>query len=107
METRRGDDPMSQHAMEQMLGKLVMDGEFRDAFFRDPAEASREAEIELSGDELDMLARIPPGALGAFKRYLDRKLASGGGAEDPDYQVSLGGTARRVGMGARARRSTL
>ena len=30
----------NQHAMEQALGKLVMDGEFRDAFFRDSAAAS-------------------------------------------------------------------
>ena len=72
---------MSQHAMEQTLGKLLMDVGFRDAFFRDPAKASGQAGIELTGGELNILARIPPGALVAFKRYLDRKWASGGAAE--------------------------
>jgi hypothetical protein len=67
---------MSQHAMERTLGKLVMDFGFRDAFFRDPAKASLQAGIELTGDELDILASIPPGALVAFKGYLDRKWAS-------------------------------
>jgi hypothetical protein len=81
MESASDEDPMSQHAMEQTLGKLVMDLEFRDAFFWDPATASRQAGIELTGGELDILARIPAGALAAFKRYLDRKWASGGAAE--------------------------
>jgi hypothetical protein len=62
---------MSRPAMERTLGKLVMDACFRDSFFRDPVAASRAAGIELT--ERDALARIPPGALAAFRRYLDGK----------------------------------
>ena len=45
-----------------------MDFGFRDAFFRDPANASRQAGIELTGGEFNILARIPPGALVASVR---------------------------------------
>jgi quercetin dioxygenase-like cupin family protein len=41
----------NQQAMEQALGKLVMDGGFRDAFFGDPAVASEAAGIPLSDRE--------------------------------------------------------
>ncbi len=59
--------------MEQALGKLVIDGGFRDAFFRDPAVASEAAGIPLTDRERRALTRIRPGALAAFKRYLDSK----------------------------------
>ena len=64
---------MSRQAMEQALGKLVMDVEFRDAFFSDAAEATRHAGIEITEHERDTLALIRPGALAAFKRYLDQR----------------------------------
>jgi hypothetical protein len=60
-------------AMEQALGKLVMDDDFRDAFFVDPDAASRAVNIELTERERNALARIRPGALAAFRSYLDRK----------------------------------
>ena len=63
----------SQHAMEQALGKLVIDGGSRDAFFRDPAVASEAAGIPLTDRERSALTRIRPGALAAFQRYLDAK----------------------------------
>jgi hypothetical protein len=64
---------MSRQAMEQALGKLVMDGGFRDAFFRDPTVASEAAGIPLTEYERSALTRIRPGALAAFQRYLDDK----------------------------------
>ena len=64
---------MSQPAMEQALGKLVLDVGFRDAFFRDPAAASLAAGIQLTDQERGALERIRPGALAAFQRYLDGK----------------------------------
>jgi hypothetical protein len=50
-----------------------MDGRFRDAFFIDPAMAREAAEIPLTDRERTALARIRPGALAAFQRYLDVK----------------------------------
>ena len=64
---------MSRQAMEQALGKLVMDGDFRDAFFRDPTGASEAAGLPLTEHERSALTRIRPGALAAFQRYLDDK----------------------------------
>jgi hypothetical protein len=60
--------------MEQSLGKLTMDAAFRDAFFRDPLAASLAAGIQLTDQERNALGRIAPGALAAFRRYLDEKL---------------------------------
>jgi hypothetical protein len=64
---------MNQQAMEQALGKLVMDRGFRDAFFRDPAATSEKAGIRLTDHEWGALTRIRPGALAAFERYLRSK----------------------------------
>ncbi len=64
---------MSRQAMEQALGKLVMDVGFRDAFFRDPMAASLAAGLQLTDQERRALERIRPGALAAFQRYLDGK----------------------------------
>ena len=64
---------MSRQAMEQALGKLVMDVGFRDAFFRDPTAARLAAGIQLTDQECSALRRIRPGALAAFQRYLDGK----------------------------------
>jgi hypothetical protein len=64
---------MNQQAMEQALGKLIIDGEFRDAFFSDPTVASEAAGSSHSDRERKALTRIRPGALAAFQRYLDAK----------------------------------
>ena len=64
---------MSRQAMEQALGKLVMDLAFREAFFRDPLAASLAAGLQLTKQELSALGDIRPGALAAFRRYLDGK----------------------------------
>ena len=64
---------MNQQAMEQALGKLVMDRGFREAFFRDPSAASEAAGLRLTDPECSALTRIRPGALAAFARYLHAK----------------------------------
>jgi hypothetical protein len=68
---------MNQHAMEQALGKLVLDGDFRDAFFRDPLEASVAAGIALTDGERKALTQIRAVALAAFQRYLGARLVGG------------------------------
>jgi hypothetical protein len=68
---------ISRPAMERALGKLVLEAGFRDAFFSDRVVAAREANIELTDRERDALACIRPGALAAFRRYLDAKWTLG------------------------------
>jgi len=64
---------MSRQAVEQALGKLVLDCEFRAAFFHDPPRAAHHAGLDLTDGERETLALIRPGALAAFNQYLDRK----------------------------------
>jgi hypothetical protein len=61
--------------MEHALGKLVLDGDFRAAFFRDPLEASVAAGLALTDGERLALTQIRAGALAAFQRYLGARLA--------------------------------
>ena len=49
---------MSRQAMEQALGKLVIDVGFREAFFRDPIAASMAAGIHLTDQERSALGRL-------------------------------------------------
>jgi hypothetical protein len=64
---------VNRQAMEQTLGELVLDEQFRSVFFADPAVATRCAGIDLGEHEREQLTLIRPGALAAFKRYLDQK----------------------------------
>ena len=59
--------------MERGNRPLVLDCEFRAAFFSDPSLAAHHAGLDLTDGERETLALIRPGALAAFKQYLDRK----------------------------------
>lgn len=65
---------MSQRAVERTLGKLVTDEGFRDDFFRDPASATAHAGLELTGEELDAISRIPRTALAALGSRIDGRI---------------------------------
>lgn len=65
---------MSQRAVEQAVGKLVTDEEFRAAFFENPLEASLAAGLELTLDELGALKTIGCEALGALCARLDDRI---------------------------------
>jgi hypothetical protein len=65
---------MSQRAVEQAVGKLVTDEGFREAFFRDPGPASREAGLDLSRAEIAALFGIPRDALRTFCACLDDRI---------------------------------
>ena len=86
---------ISRPPMERALGKVVLDADFRDTFFSDPVVATREANIELTDRERDALACIRPGALAAFRRYLDANWTLGlpapRKAPDPCQANALGG----------------
>ena len=72
-----GPPPIARPAVERTLGKLVMDADFRESFFRDPPGTLRAADLDLTEHECRALMRIPPGALAAFRRYLDGRWTSG------------------------------
>jgi ribosomally synthesized peptide len=65
---------MSQRGVEQMLGKLVTDEGFRDAFHADPDAATRDAGLVPAGHETAALRRIPAEALDAFAAQLDGRI---------------------------------
>ena len=66
---------MSQQAVERTLGKLVTDLIFRDGFYKDPAGASTSIGLELSGEELRALSRLPLTAISRFSLFLDDRIA--------------------------------
>ena len=65
---------MSQAAVEQTLGKLATDAQFRARFFANPAAATWEAGLKLSPNELDALARLSRDSLGRFSEGLDARI---------------------------------
>jgi hypothetical protein len=66
---------VTQQAVEQALGKLVADEEFRVRFFTEPAQACRDAGLVLSAVELEALARLPREALDRFGEDIDARIS--------------------------------
>ncbi len=65
---------MSQRAVEQVVGKLLTDEEFRHWFFEDPLRSSVLSGLELSPEELAALVRIPRADLAGLGRRFDEKI---------------------------------
>ena len=65
---------MSQRVVEQVLGRLVTDEAFREAFFRDPDAATRAYARELTAAEIDALRQVPRGALATLCDRLDDRI---------------------------------
>src|SRR2546427_11346829 len=62
---------VSQNAVEQTLGKLATDEEFRARFFENPAAATWEAGLPLSPIELEALSGLSRAAIARFSQSLD------------------------------------
>jgi hypothetical protein len=67
-------DGMSQRAVEQVLGKLLTDEGFREAFFADPEGTASRSGLTLSATELDGLRAVSPRALATLCACLDSRL---------------------------------
>ncbi len=65
---------MSQCAVEQVLGKLLTDEEFRHQFFEDPHRVCFLFGLKLSPVELEAVMRIPRPTLAALSRRLDDRI---------------------------------
>lgn len=65
---------MTQHAVEQTIGKLATDADFRTRFFSNPAAVSWEAGLRLSPVELDALSALPRAAITRFAENLDPRI---------------------------------
>ena len=65
---------MSQRAVEQILGKLLTDEEFRRRFFEDPECACFLSGVELSPVELEAVMRTPRTPLAALSQRLDDRI---------------------------------
>jgi hypothetical protein len=65
---------MSQRAVEQLLGRLLTDEEFRGRFFEEPQCACYASGFELTPVELHALRRIPRTSLEALSRRLDDRI---------------------------------
>jgi hypothetical protein len=65
---------MSQRAVERVLGRLVTDERFRDAFFQDASRALASGAEDLTPQELDALRQVPRRALDALCARLDDRI---------------------------------
>src|SRR5438132_5647445 len=65
---------VSQHAVEQTLGKLATDEAFCARFFENPAAATWEACRPLSALELDALSGLSRAAIARFSQSLDGRI---------------------------------
>jgi hypothetical protein len=65
---------MSQRVVEQVLGRLVTDETFREAFFRDPGAAILAYAAELTAAEMDALRHVPRSALARLCERLDDRI---------------------------------
>jgi hypothetical protein len=87
---------MSQQAVERTLGKLVTDPIFRDGFYKDPAGASTSIGLELSGEELRALSRLPLTAISRFSLFLDDRIARPPLDQPPVSKVAKANDAGRM-----------
>jgi hypothetical protein len=65
---------MSQRAVEQVLGRLVTDEGFLEAFLADPRGTAARAGLDLSPKELHALTRIPRAALASLCASVDDRI---------------------------------
>ena len=65
---------MSQCAVEQVLGKLLTNEEFRHQFFEDPHRACFLFGLKLTPVELEAVMRIPRTPLAALSGSLDDRI---------------------------------
>ena len=65
---------MSQRVVEQVLGRLVTDETFREAFFQDPDVATLAYAGELTAAEMDALRQVPRNALASLCERLDDRI---------------------------------
>jgi hypothetical protein len=65
---------MSQRVVEQVLGRLVTDEAFREAFFRDSDAATVAYAADLTPAEMDALRHVPRSALAILCERLDDRI---------------------------------
>jgi hypothetical protein len=65
---------MSQRAVEQVLGKMVTDEQFRHAFLVDPERTLLRTGLRLASQEIDALRQVPREALEALAAGLDGRI---------------------------------
>jgi hypothetical protein len=65
---------MSQHAVEEALGRLITDSEFRRLFYMDPAATCQRESLDLTAREMDALVALNASRLQAMARVLDTRI---------------------------------
>jgi hypothetical protein len=86
---------MSQRAVEQLLGRVITDPEFRRRFYEDAAAACEAAGLQLTQRELEAVQVTSEMAVRAFAAHLDQRIV----------RAALG-PGRGVVVTARLRRGT-
>jgi hypothetical protein len=65
---------MSQYAVESVLGKMITDPAFRDAFFTSPDATARRVGLKLGAEEIAALLQVHRAALERFALTVDDRI---------------------------------
>lgn len=69
---------MSQSEIERLIGRALLDTEFRLRLLEQPRSTLRDEHFDLTAEEIASLERIPPATVRSLARYLDQHLAQVG-----------------------------
>jgi hypothetical protein len=91
---------MSQRAVENLLGRLLTDAEFRHRFFREPAASCRQETVDVTSREIEAVLVVDGVEFERFAKQLDPRIVR---ATVP--QVPSLGRIRRSGVEIRSGKS--
>jgi hypothetical protein len=69
---------MSQSEIERLIGRALLDAEFRARLLEQPQTVIRDEQFDLTPEEIASLERIPPATVRSLARYLDQRLVQVG-----------------------------
>jgi hypothetical protein len=72
--TGRGRHAMSQRAVENLLGRLLTDAEFRRRFFQEPAARCGQEILDVSGREIEAVLAVAQVEFEQFAKQLDPRI---------------------------------
>ena len=74
---------MSQKAVENVLGRLLTDPEFRHRFFEEPAASCRQEMLDVSSREIEAILVVDEGEFVQFAKQLDPRIVRAVLRKDP------------------------
>jgi hypothetical protein len=89
---------MSQKAVENVLGRILTDPDFRHRFFEEPAASCRQDVLDVTSREIEAILTIDEDEFVRFAKQLDPRIVRAATPKDPTMsRVRKTGAAPRSG----------